>query len=142
EKGHDHEVKDTAKEKPSGPVAMQGALLQRAGDGQRPSPAPQARSAEPAPVSPAGPGGPDVNQSANGGWTFNPLRPGAEVAREDQNRRSQATDQGAAPPGKSWTQWLGLGGKVQPGQMNLNLTHQSVVASVGVDQLRKEREAD
>jgi TonB family protein len=37
---------------------------------------------------------------------------------------------------------LGLGGKAGPGQVNVNLTQQGVVAIVGSDELRKEREAD
>jgi TonB family protein len=39
-------------------------------------------------------------------------------------------------------QILGLGGQPGPGQVNLNLSHTGVVAAVGADQLRKEREAD
>src|SRR5678815_2676708 len=37
---------------------------------------------------------------------------------------------------------LGLGGHPGPGQVNLNLTPQGIIAIVGQDQLRKEREAD
>jgi TonB family protein len=42
----------------------------------------------------------------------------------------------------SSTTWLGLGGSTGPGGVNLNLNQSGVVASVGMDQLRKEREAD
>jgi hypothetical protein len=47
-----------------------------------------------------------------------------------------------ANPAPGSTQWLGLGGRAGPGQVNLNLSHQGAVAIVGQDELRKEREAD
>lgn len=97
---------------------------------------------------------PEVTSAENGGWTFNPLRPGATptlnphpcgvaangvpnpcpgegVAQNDKSGKPQSS-----------TKWLGLGGSPGPGQVNLNLNQQGVVAIVGQDQLRKEREAD
>ena len=61
---------------------------------------------------------------------------------------SGAPDGGPPGPGKkagataASTTWLGLGGKAGPGQVNLNLNQNTVVASVGQDQLTREREAD
>jgi TonB family protein len=81
-----------------------------------------------------------VESSSKGGWTFNPLRSGvaakgASSAEAGKTGESNKGSQVQAP-------WLGLGGKPGPGQVNLNLSHEGVVASVGVDQLRKERQAD
>src|SRR5690606_31599383 len=79
---------------------------------------------------------------APAGWAFNPVRPGA--ATDPQQSAPGTTNQ--KPPvvtnQPQGTKWLGLGGTPGPGQVNLNLSHQGVVATVGVDQLRKEREAD
>jgi hypothetical protein len=79
-------------------------------------------------------------QGAQGGWVFNPVRPGAQT---DPNQGAAGTTNQKPPVAQNPnTRWLGLGGSPGPGQVNLNLTQTGVVAVVGVDQLRKEREAD
>ncbi|MGH7330572.1 MAG: hypothetical protein ACREJX_19660, partial [Polyangiaceae bacterium] len=99
---------------------------------------------------------PEVSSSDNGNWTFNPLRPGAvPTLSAHPCPNAQASGSGGQPcPGEgvaqndkdgkpsSPTKWLGLGGTPGPGQVNLNLNQQGIVAIVGQDQLRKEREAD
>ena len=98
---------------------------------------------------------PEVSSADNGNWTFNPLRPGATPTLSAHPCPSGQAGPGGQPcPGEgvaqndksgkpsSPTQWLGLGGTAGPGQVNLNLNQQGVVAIVGQDQLRKEREAD
>ncbi len=89
----------------------------------------------------AAPAAPDVNQAPNGNWTFNPMRPsGGSGAAADQGAGASTNKPDVQKQGN--TAWLGLGGQPGPGQVNLNLTHNGVVAVVGADQLRKEREAD
>jgi TonB family protein len=85
---------------------------------------------------------PEVNQAADGTWTFNPVRPnaGPEVAQTEGPGTAQKTPATNVSP--TSTTWLGLGGKPGPGQVNLNLSQAGVIAAVGADQLRKEREAD
>ncbi len=109
------------------------------GDGR----APQVAANTPPPqLAPGGQGPqlPEVVQGADGNWSFNPLRSGAGA--------TSTTDQGPGAGNKnpsgnpSSTTWLGLGGRPGPGQINLNLTQTGVVAAVGQDELRKEREAD
>lgn len=148
EKGSVFDVQKDARpiEKAQAPVAMNQAppatqAPRAGGDNRAPSqltlsePPPQL--APGAPPSPA----PEVVQGAQGGWSFSPIRPGA------------MTDPAAGAPGttnqknptaqnRPNTKWLGLGGTPGPGQVNLNLSTTGVVAVVGVEQLRKEREAD
>jgi len=73
---------------------------------------------------------------AQGNWSFNPVRhgSGAPSGAAGQGKKGGAT--------VASTEWLGLGGKPGPGQVNLNLNQSGVVASVGQDQLTREREAD
>jgi hypothetical protein len=148
EKGTEFDVQREAKpiEKAQGPVAVNQAppstqIPRAGGDGKAPSqvmpnePPPQlAPGAPPAPT-------PEVVQGAAGGWAFNPIRPGAQV---DPSPGSPGTTNQKPPVANRSpnTKWLGLGGTPGPGQVNLNLSHTGVVAAVGVDQLRKEREAD
>ena len=72
----------------------------------------------------------------NGNWTFNPVRPGTGAPEAPTGRGKKIASNAAS------TTWLGLGGRVAPGQVNLNLNQNTVVASVGLDQLTREREAD
>lgn len=148
EKGTEFDIQREARpiEQPQGPVAVNQAepaqqTPRSGGDGRAPSqvspnePPPQlAPGAPPAPA-------PDVVQGAQGGWAFNPIRPGADA---DPAAGAPGTTNQRPPvvQGKPNTKWLGLGGAPGPGQVNLNLSHTGVVAAVGVDQLRKEREAD
>jgi TonB family protein len=87
----------------------------------------------------ATPTSPDVDLAADGTWTFNPARTGAA-----QGPRADATpgSAGARPPGGRMWSLPGLGEKAAPGTMNTNLQEAQVVAVVGVDHLRKLREAD
>ncbi len=89
----------------------------------------------------AGPASPEVwSVAEGGGFNFNPMRPGGGASAANEAGPGQGNKPDIAPP--SSTEWLGLGGKPGPGRPNLNLTQTGVVASVGQDQLRKEREAD
>lgn len=91
--------------------------------------------------SPNPPPGEQVQNAPNSGWSFNPFSGSAtgSVAQSAQGKTGQRSE---APDKPSSTKWLGLGGKPGPGELNLNLNHNSVVAVVGEDKLRKERAAD
>ena len=144
EKGTEFDVQHEAKpiEKPmataAAPKAPPAENVPRAGgDGKSPT---QVTQKEPPPqLAPGAPPAatPEVVEGTQG-WAFNPIRPGAqapgEAAPGTTNQKPVVT------PGT--TQWLGLGGKPGPGQVNLNLNQHGVVATVGPEQLRKEREAD
>lgn len=149
EKGSVTEVQKEAKliEKPQGPVPVQqppqpATVTPRAGgDGRTAS---QVTPKDPPPqLSPGTPPTqtPEVATAPNGGW-FNPVRPGARQGPADPvpgtSNQKQPVVQNSPPN----TRWLGLGGKPGPGQVNLNLNQTGVVAVVGVQQLKKEREAD
>jgi hypothetical protein len=147
EKGTEFDVQHEAKpiEKPQATAAVKAdpshEIPKAGGDGKAPSqitqketPPQLAPGATPQPT-------PDVQQ-APAGWSFNPVKPGVQ---SDPNQAVPGTTNQQPPvvqnPNNS-TKWLGLGGQPGPGQVNLNLSNKGVVASVGVDQLRKEREAD
>ena len=148
EKGTEFEVQREARpiERAQAPVAVNQAppaqqTPRAGGDGRAPSqvtpnpPPPQlAPGAPPAEA-------PEVVQGAQGGWAFSPIRPGAQI---DPSAGVPGTTNQRPPVAQNApsTRWLGLGGSPGPGQVNLNLSHTGVVAAVGVDQLRKEREAD
>jgi TonB family protein len=147
EKGTEFQVQPLPMAKtPMGPVAVQGPKTPQApsagGDGRTASssalnPPPQMAPGNPAPPSPS------VNDSNDGTWTFNPTRPNTGTGQAPDPGQGQASKAPLAPrPGTTTTTWLGLGGRPGPGQVNLNLSQQGVVAAVGQDQLRKEREAD
>lgn len=111
------------------------------GDGRNPS---QTTSTEPPPQlapgaqpSPA----PEIVESPGGASWFTPVRPGAQN-QKDPVAGTTNQQKPVAPSAPQNTKWLGLGGNPGPGQVNLNLTNKGVVAVVGSDQLRKEREAD
>ncbi len=146
EKGTEFDLQPTAKpiEHPMSAIAMNQPNVQLprvGGDGRAPSlvdpntPPPQLAPGAPPTESP------EIANSPNGGWTFNPIRPGANL---DPSQGVPGTTNQKQPVAQNQpkTKWLGLGGSPGPGQVNLNLTHTGVVAAVGVDQLRKEREAD
>ncbi len=111
------------------------------GDGRTaatPAKAPKVEEPTPAP-----PSGADVPDSPTGSWSFNPFsgnpKAGAANDKSAQGKTGRKVD---APDKPSTTKWLGLGGTPGPGQINLNLNHQAVIATVGEDKLRKERNAD
>jgi TonB family protein len=144
EKGTEFQVqKEPPATKPMAAVAQPGPkeaqLPQTGGDG-RVAQAPQ-MSVPQAAAGGAGPGAPDVAPNEAGTWSFNPVRPGAGMGPAPEAGPGSTSLSGKAG-GKPSLAWLGLGGKPGPGQVNLNLTHSDVVAVVGTDQLRKEREAD
>jgi len=112
------------------------------GDGRAPSPMtsketpPQlAPGAQPAPA-------PEIVESPNGASWFTPVRPGSHAQKDPIAGTTNQQKKTANPSAQQPTKWLGLGGNPGPGQVNLNLTNKGVVAVVGSDQLRKEREAD
>ncbi len=83
----------------------------------------------------------DLVESPAGASWFTPVRPGAQAQRDPvagTTNQPRAANSNASPS----TKWLGLGGNPGPGQVNLNLSNKGIVAVVGSDQLRKEREAD
>jgi TonB family protein len=127
--------------RPQGSIRLPGLSapqpVRSGGDGRTPSPSAEASTTAPGG---AGPASPDVNGGADGTWSFNPIRAGAGSGSADLAGPGQANQANGSPV--SSTSWLGLGGKAGPGQVNLNLSQEGVIASVGQDELRKEREAD
>ena len=83
---------------------------------------------------------PDVAQGAQG-WTFDPTRPGGSGAGNQGGAGSSGAPRTPGAKGSPGLA-LGLGAKVAPGQINLNLNQTTVVATIGADQLRRERVAD
>jgi TonB family protein len=88
------------------------------------------------------PPSPTVVSSDQPFWTFN-------IARTAGSGDAQRTGPGAAsrvlqnPSSTSPVERsFGLGGNPGPGRVNLNLDNKGVVAAVGADELRREREAD
>jgi TonB family protein len=144
EKGTEFTVQPTPA-KPMGPVAIQAPPQNeppRSGGDNR-APAPQ-NNTSPTPALPPGamsPPTPEVSDNSAGNWSFNPTRPGAVGGVASQAGPGQ---QNPNAPGRPLTsqQMFGLGGHTGPGQVNLNLNQSGVIAIVGQDQLRKEREAD
>jgi TonB family protein len=141
ERGAEHQEQKDPMPKAPAPVAVQGPKTDSppaaGGDGRTaaaaPQPTPQLASGAPAPS-------PEVTNSGDGTWTFNPMRPNAGAGAPEDQADGESHDRPQAAP--SHLAILGLGGKAGPGQVNVNLTQQGVVAIVGSDELRKEREAD
>ena len=128
--------------RPKAPSAKPGLTPPPAGgDGRTAAtPAKAPKVEEPVPTPPSGA---DVHDAPKGSWSFNPFRgPAKQGSQSDKSAQGQTGRKVEAPDNPSSTKWLGLGGTPGPGQINLNLTNQSVVASVGEDKLRKERTAD
>jgi TonB family protein len=71
-----------------------------------------------------------------GGWMFQNPEQGPGSQAEGRDPRVLTPPSGNAKP------MFGLGAQAMPGRPNINLTQSGVVAIVGADQLRKEREAD
>lgn len=91
----------------------------------------------PAPVAPSD----AVVDTPGGNWTFNPIRPGAAGGLNAHPAQGQSTAQREKTPNGRMPV-LGFGGQAAPGQVNLNLNSQNVVAAIGADTLQKERVAD
>jgi TonB family protein len=135
EKGTEFEVQhDPMPTRPQGSQAVPGqaGVAASGGDGKQPGAPNMLDPGSEGPLSPNS----AVSIDENGNWTFNPVQQGTGAPA------------GSSGPGKASsstvasTSWLGLGGKAGPGQVNLNLNQATLVASVGQDELTKEREAD
>jgi TonB family protein len=85
------------------------------------------------------PPSPDVDLAQDGTWTFNPTRTGGAPGPRPDATSGTA---GSRPPGGRMWSLPGLGQRAAPGTMNTNLDEAQVVAVVGMDNLRRLREAD
>ncbi len=85
------------------------------------------------------PPSPDVDVAPDGTWTFNPARTGGAPGPRPDVVSGTA---GARPPGGRMWSLPGLGEHAAPGTMNTNLDQAQVVTVVGLDNLRRMREAD
>lgn len=110
------------------------------GDGRAPSQVNPQDTPQLAPGAQPSPS-PEIAQSPNGAAWFTPVKPGAQAA-QDPIAGTTNQQKPVAPNTQQSTKWLGLGGNPGPGQVNINLSNKGVVAVVGSDQLRREREAD
>lgn len=126
---------------PMGPTPVPGPIAaiipQSGGDGRTAATAPN----PPVQTDPAGataPNTPEVTQSNQGGWTFSLANPNAGAGDNQTGGPANRT----MPQAGAQQRMFGLGGNPGPGRVNINLTQQGVIAAVGQDQLRKEREAD
>jgi hypothetical protein len=146
EKGTEFDVQRDNKpiEKPMATTAIiappSPAIPKAGGDGRAPSqittketPPQLAPGAQPAPST-------EIVQSPAGASWFTPVKPAQGPSDPVAGTTNQTKP--VVPNAPQSTKWLGLGGQPGPGQVNLNLTNKGVVAVVGSDQLRKEREAD
>ncbi len=144
ERGQDSDVtkepkipKPSSQETPSPTAAT--AAPRGAGSEGRPS-SPTAAQTEPQPT----PGGattpsPEVENTPDGTWTFNPARlGGAPGVTPKENAGGEAQ---RLPGGRLWS-LPGLGASAAPGSMNTNLNQGQIAAIVGSDNLRLIREAD
>ena len=89
----------------------------------------------------AEPSSPDVESAPDGTWTFNPARPGGPPGTAPQRTAGGSSAAPSLPGGKMWS-LPGLGQSATPGAINTNLTQVQVASIVGLDNLRKLREAD
>jgi TonB family protein len=138
EKGADFDVVSEPKvPKQSSPAVAAVSPAQRSPAAPAQAPSPE-RSPQPAPGG-ATPPSPEVESAPGGGWTFNPARPGGAQGTTQQPTAGAANP--AAPGGKLWS-LPGLGQKLSPGTINTNLDPNQIATIVGLDQLRKLREAE
>ena len=137
-----HEPK-LPKPAPAGASATepQQAPQRAASNEPNPTPPAQAQPAQPAEAAPGGatPASPDIEAAADGMWTFNPARTGGASGTTPEPRAGSADSR--LPGGRMWS-LPGLGQKGLPGTMNVNLNQGQIATIVGVDNLRKLREAD
>ncbi|MGO9836862.1 MAG: energy transducer TonB [Polyangiaceae bacterium] len=122
-------------------ATSQQSPQQSASNEPNPSAASQAQPAEPTEAAPGGatPASPDVEAAADGMWTFNPARTGGATGTTPQPRAGSADSR--LPGGRMWS-LPGLGQRAAPGTMNMNINQGQIAAIVGMDNLRKLREAD
>jgi len=120
-------------------AAVPPSATRGAGSEARPS-SPSVPEAEPQPT----PGGastpsPDVENAADGTWTFNPARLGGAPGITPQENAGGPMQR--LPGGRLWS-LPGLGESAAPGTLNTNLNQGQIASIVGSDNLRKIREAD
>ncbi|HLK36023.1 MAG TPA: TonB family protein [Polyangiaceae bacterium] len=109
-------------------------------DSKAPSPDDAQQRSEPQPV-PGGatPPSPDVMAGANGEWSFNPARTGGATGTTPE---PNAGTPAPALAGRRLWSLPGLGQRGAPGSLNTNLSQGQIATIVGVDNLRKLRDAD
>ncbi len=145
EKGTEFDVlHNEPQDKPMAASAVQGptappAQAQSGGDGKVASGAQAPVPPELAPGN-AAPPSPNVVDSPNGGWTFSIAR--APGTGNNQDTGPGSTSRTLQPPPPGTVRPYGLGGNPGPGQVNINLDNKGVIAVIGRDQLRKDREGD
>jgi TonB family protein len=110
---------------------------QSGGDGRQQSSPQETAKIETQPQGSASQPAPEIVE-APGGFMF--TNPQAGVGQNDG--RPGVDPRVLQPPTGNQKPMFGLGAQPLPGRPNLNLTQSGVVAIVGSDQLRKEREAD
>jgi TonB family protein len=122
------------------PASSQLQAGARAANSDAQSASPQALQEQPqVALGGATPAAPDVNGASDGTWSFNPARPGGPQGATPQPTAGASNPR--APGGKLWS-LPGLGQSAAPGTMNANLNQAQIASIVGVDNLRKMREAD
>ncbi len=124
--------------RPSATPPAQGGQRASTNDATAQSPQTSQTTPEPTPGG-ATPASPDVETAPDGTWTFNPARSGGPQGATPQ--RSAGSSSPTLPGGKMWA-LPGLGQSAAPGSLNTNLTQVQVASIVGLDNLRKLREAD
>ena len=141
EKGTDFDVVHEPKIPKPTSAATPSAQQHPAADGRPVAPAQTPQPQAPPQPAPGGatPASPEVENSPNGGWSFNPARSGGAPGATPQPSAGAANP--AAPGGKLWS-LPGLGQHAAAGAMNTNLNPAQIAAVVGSDNLRKLREAD
>jgi TonB family protein len=144
EKGTEFDVlHNEPQDKPMAATAVQGpanpAPVQSGGDGKVAGGAQTPAPPELAPGN-AAPPSPNVVDSQNGGWTFSIAR--APGTGNGQDTGPGSTSRTLQPPPLTTSRPYGLGGNPGPGQVNINLDNKGVIAVIGRDQLRKDREGD
>jgi TonB family protein len=125
EKGTEFEVQHNARYAASGSNSPAGG-----------APSSPSNPAEANPAGQSGPAAPDSDQAAASNWTFNRNAPGGATGNASDPAHHSPSEK------SGHTAFLGLGQAGAPGQVNLNLSQSGLVATVGQDQLRKEREND
>ncbi len=128
---------------PMGPTPVPGpiaAVIPRSGGDGRPAATMPAPVTQADPAGAAAPAAPEVTQSPQGNWTFSLANPNAGTGDSASGGPGSASRILQQPGDQQRA--FGLGGNPGPGRVNINLTQQGVIAAVGQDQLRREREAD
>jgi|GEM_PF-293461 len=93
-------------------------------------------TAAPAPAEPA------TAADATGSSWFVPVRPPSKNANTKPGSNATGMQKPSGSSAQNPTQWLGINAGATAGQVNLNLSSNSIASVVGADQLRREREAD